>query len=370
MALDPTRKQRLRAQLVGKTLHDVPTPSVVLDLAKVTTNCERMLEATKRLGLLWRAHVKTHKTLELTRLQVGDTGPVSLIGSTVTDVENLLPLVKEYQSSNRRANVLLGFPLFPSAVPRLRTFLSQAGPGSLSVLIDNPAQLASVSALAFGLSPVPIFLKIDAGYGRAGVVPSSPACAELIDAALAAETSGDAILHGIYCHAGHSYALRETWSAMDYLADEFGGLAGVAKLIRSKSPGHDLVLSVGATPTATAIQHPLFSSSGGKDGGTDAPATATTVQNQLAELKAEGFQLEVHAGVYPTLDLQQLATHARDASLMTADDIAISVLAEVASGMSPPPPLNPTLPTQQKQETSTKKKKSTPPEAKPQQQKP
>jgi hypothetical protein len=34
----------------------------------------------------------------------------------------------------------------------------------------------------------------------------------------------------------------------------------------------------------------------------------------------------------PTLDLQQLATHARDSSLMTADDIAVTVLAEVASG--------------------------------------
>lgn len=38
----------------------------------------------------------------------------------------------------------------------------------------------------------------------------------------------------------------------------------------------------------------------------------------------------------PTLDLQQLATHARDSSLLTADDIAITVLAEVASGNPPP----------------------------------
>jgi D-serine ammonia-lyase len=37
----------------------------------------------------------------------------------------------------------------------------------------------------------------------------------------------------------------------------------------------------------------------------------------------------------PTLDVQQLATHARDASLMTANDVAVSVLAEVASGMPP-----------------------------------
>jgi len=42
--------------------------------------------------------------------------------------------------------------------------------------------------------------------------------------------------------------------------------------------------------------------------------------------------LFVLTGGSPTLDMQQLATHARDASLMTADDIAISVVAEVASG--------------------------------------
>ena len=64
-------KEQLRAKFVGKTLNEVPTPSVVLDLAKVEVNCERMLEATERLGLLWRAHIKSHKvtsTLYLPRV--------------------------------------------------------------------------------------------------------------------------------------------------------------------------------------------------------------------------------------------------------------------------------------------------------------
>jgi len=51
----------IKQQLVGQTLHDVATPSVVLDLAKLEVNCERMLDATERLGLLWRAHIKSHK---------------------------------------------------------------------------------------------------------------------------------------------------------------------------------------------------------------------------------------------------------------------------------------------------------------------
>jgi D-serine ammonia-lyase len=54
-------KDELKALFVGQSLHDVPVPSVVLDLAKVKVNCQRMLDATQSLGLLFRAHIKTHK---------------------------------------------------------------------------------------------------------------------------------------------------------------------------------------------------------------------------------------------------------------------------------------------------------------------
>lgn len=120
---------------------------------------------------------------------------------------------------------------------------------------------------------------------------------------------------------------------MHYLADEMSGLQSVAKLIRELSPNHPLVLSVGATPTATTIQHPDLGPSGSPEGATagDNQAQAHQIQHLLATLRAQNLQLEVHAGVYPTLDLQQLATHARDPSLMTAADIAITIVAEVAS---------------------------------------
>ena len=56
-----SRKDELRSQFVGKTLHDVPTPSVVLDLAQIDVNCQSMLETVERLSLSWRPHIKTHK---------------------------------------------------------------------------------------------------------------------------------------------------------------------------------------------------------------------------------------------------------------------------------------------------------------------
>ncbi|KAK3330077.1 putative serine dehydratase domain-containing protein [Apodospora peruviana] len=330
---DASLKEQLRAKFVSQTLQQVPTPSVVLDLAKLTTNCERMLDATDRLGLLWRPHIKTHKTIELTRLQVGDERktPVSLITSTIKEAENVLPLLQEYQCKGRHVNLLFSFPLFPSAAARLAHFSSQLGPGSLSVMIDHPDQLNTVADITSKSGNPPlIFIKIDAGYGRAGVVPGSASYTDLLDAVLAAEKQGIYILHGLYCHAGQTYGLRGDWAAMDYLAAEFAEVIGAAALVRSKSPDHPLVLSVGATPTATSIQHPLFFSEEdmAKDRGM---GPIKQIGGLFDEAKQAGYALEVHAGVYPTLDLQQLSTHARDSSLMTADDIAISVLAEVAS---------------------------------------
>ncbi|KAK0624632.1 putative serine dehydratase domain-containing protein [Bombardia bombarda] len=321
-------KEQLRAKFVGQTLSDVDTPRVVLDLAKLDVNCVRMLDATDRLGLQWRAHIKSHKTTELTRLQVGNeqATPVRLIVSTIVEAENILPLLKEYQSKGRHINLLFSFPLFASAVARLAHFSSQLGPSSLSVMIDHPDQLELVAAIRQSSGhPPDIFIKMDVGSKRAGVVMNSPAYSRLLDAVLSAEAAGSCHLHGLYAHAGHSYSARNGWKALQFLASEFTNLKEAATLVRSKSPDHPLVLSVGATPTATTIQNPNFFETDKLDGPT------RDMMDMFADMKTSDFVLEVHAGVYPTLDLQQLATHARDSSLMTADDIAISVLAEVAS---------------------------------------
>lgn len=58
-------KEALAKDFVGKSIRDVPTPAAVLNVAAARRNCERMLEAVKKLGLGWRAHIKTHKVSPL-----------------------------------------------------------------------------------------------------------------------------------------------------------------------------------------------------------------------------------------------------------------------------------------------------------------
>ncbi|KAI1282670.1 putative serine dehydratase domain-containing protein [Xylaria sp. FL0933] len=353
MATTQLSKDLLRARFVGKTLHNVPTPAVVLDLAKVEANCNRMLETARRLHLSWRAHIKTHKTAELTRLQVGDNDstPVNIVVSTLAEAENVLPLLKEYQLKGRQVNMLYSFPIYPSSVDRLAAISAELGPRGLTVMVDHPEQIKLLTLLASKSGNPPlVFLKINMGGNRAGVLASDKdAVGALISALLLSETVGASVFFGLYSHAGHSYASREDWAAMGILGKEFAALHAVAKIVHAEHrPEHPLVLSVGATPTVTTLHHPDFGlegeakSNGGETNGNGDLEGATTngkgaetgtaaIKDLIARMRADGLTLEVHAGVYPTLDIQQLAAHSCDARYLNPSAIAISVLAEVAS---------------------------------------
>jgi D-serine deaminase-like pyridoxal phosphate-dependent protein len=190
-------------------------------------------------------------------------------------------------------------------------------------MIDHPDQVKLLpSFVATGAHAPRIFVKVDTGYHRAGLLPGSDLLKTTITDVNVAASEGNCVFHGLYSHASQSYNVNDSAGAMGFLADEFRGLQRAVKDLRDSLKEANLVLSVGATPTATAIQN--------LEGESGTPAIKE-MSALLAELRETGYDLEVHAGVYPTLDLQQLATHARDGELMTHSDIAITVLAEVAS---------------------------------------
>ncbi|EHL02316.1 putative D-serine dehydratase [Glarea lozoyensis 74030] len=199
-------KEDLTKKFVSKSIKDVTLPAAVIDRQKVKRNCDRMLDACEELKFRWRAHIKTHKTTELTKLQVGDgNGPANLIVSTIIEAENVAPLLLEYKAAGRAVNSL--------------------GQNGLSLMVDHPTQLESVIAIHKATSIAPsIFLKIDMGGRRAGVVPETEACSQLITSILSLEKAGQAIFLGLYSHAGHSYSSNSQDSALDYLRLEFESL--------------------------------------------------------------------------------------------------------------------------------------------------
>ncbi|CZT04519.1 related to alanine racemase [Rhynchosporium graminicola] len=330
-------KEGLLKEFVGRSIKDVAVPAAVLDLAKVKNNCSHMLEAVESLNFGWRAHIKTHKTTELTRLQVGEgSGPANIIVSTILEAEQIVRLLLEYKSAGRA--LLYGFPITQTAVKRLALISKALGPKSLSLMVDHPDQLPNVITLQELSGNVPsIFLKIDIGCHRAGVTPQTSACSTLISSLLELEKAGKLHLLGLYAHAGQSYSSSAASDALDYLRQEFEALLVTAIELRNISPSHPLVLSVGATPTTNSIRNLLHNDS--KITGTiplsPVQTAALALRATIDLIRANECSIEIHAGVYTTLDIQQLVTRALPTSgpnaMMTWDDLALTVIAEVAS---------------------------------------
>src|SRR5215210_7915943 len=65
-------------------LNTVKTPSLVLDAARVRRNAERMAGRIRRLGASLRPHVKTHKCVEVARIQT-EGAPGGITVSTLAE---------------------------------------------------------------------------------------------------------------------------------------------------------------------------------------------------------------------------------------------------------------------------------------------
>lgn len=63
--------ESLRQFYLGKHIHDVPKPALILDQARMRRHCQSLVAATEALGVDFRAHVKTHKVSEKRNKAVG-----------------------------------------------------------------------------------------------------------------------------------------------------------------------------------------------------------------------------------------------------------------------------------------------------------
>lgn len=75
-----------RESSLGVSLETMETPALVLDLAKVDRNIARLREKLAKLGVRFRPHVKTSKSLDVVRrLFPEGTGPITV--STLAEAE-------------------------------------------------------------------------------------------------------------------------------------------------------------------------------------------------------------------------------------------------------------------------------------------
>jgi D-serine deaminase-like pyridoxal phosphate-dependent protein len=214
-------------------LIDVETPALLLDLDVVERNLAHMAERARRLGVSLRPHIKTHKCVELGRRQLAQ-GAVGITVSTLFEAAAF--------ARSGFTDLTWAFPLDPTHIPHARRIAEQA---TLRVVVDD---LATAQALAgTGLH---VWLKVDCGYHRAGVDPSSQYALE-VARALGAERG--LTFDGILSHSGHAYRTRTRTEAAQVAEQERQVMVWFAELLR-KDGVPVRGVSVGSTPAIAAAE--------------------------------------------------------------------------------------------------------------------
>ena len=222
-------------------LHDLKTPTVILDLNRVLRNAERMAKRMTDLGVRLRPHVKTHKCVEVARIQTAS----HFGGITVSTLEEA------------RVFVAAGFTDLIYAVPiepgkfheaigisrSCESFALITGDPEIPESLNHVARQAGVK--------LDLFLKVDCGYHRCGVDPQS---VEAMEIPHRIASSSNLRFAGILTHAGHSYHARSPGELLSIARLERDLMLDLAERLRGS--GIEVpVVSVGSTPTMTHVDH-------------------------------------------------------------------------------------------------------------------
>ena len=259
------------------SLRALPTPSLILDEARLLRNVARLRGKLDGLGVALRPHLKTPKSVDVARrVLAGGTGPATV--STLKEAE-------EFAAAGVR-DILYAVGIAPQKLGRVLAL--RAAGCDLSIVLDSAAQAEAASAASRAAGDrIPVLIEIDSDGHRSGLAPTDNA---LITIGRILADGAD--LRGVVTHAGESYGAHGEAALAAFAERERLAAVTAAEQLRAAglpSP----VVSVGSTPTAHFARD----------------LTGVT---------------EVRAGVFMFFDLVMAGI-----GVCTADDIAVSVLTTV-----------------------------------------
>jgi len=204
------------------------TPYLRIDLARLRHNIAAAADLTGPAGVALRPHVKTHKSVEVARLQVA-AGAVGISVATVGEAETF--------ARHGFDDVFIAYPLWLDDVSAGR-LTDLAGDARVAIGVDSVEGAANAGRL-LGSTTAEVLVEVDSGHHRSGVAPQD---AGTVAAAAARTGLG---VRGVFTFPGHSYAPGALASAA---ADESRALGAAADSLRAAGL-EPRVVSGGSTPS-------------------------------------------------------------------------------------------------------------------------
>jgi D-serine deaminase-like pyridoxal phosphate-dependent protein len=219
-------------------IYDLDTPALLVDLDRLAANITAMARTAASGGKSLRPHCKTHKTVQVARMQV----EAGARGLTVAKLGEAEALAAAGFDDLFIANQIVG----PTKIERL---LKLAAKVRVCVGVDSleVAEPLATAAHAAGES-VPVSIEVDTGLGRAG--------ARSVEEVLAlgrrmADMRGIELV-GIFTHEGHLYRAGSAEEREALAARVAAYLRELAEALAAQGTPA-VAISAGSTPGAPLL---------------------------------------------------------------------------------------------------------------------
>ena len=226
----------------GDPLSEIETPAVLVDRERLLRNIDAARQIATRHGLRLRPHVKTHKCVEIARLQL-ERGAVGL---TAAKVDEALVFIESGTPS-----ITLAYPLVDERKARRLFAAAKRQATDLRVVVDSTAGATLLARIASEMQlHIGALIEIDVGLHRCGFRESDP---EILEVARLLHGSERVRFLGLLSHAGHAYGAATRTEVKAIAAEECRILQRVrAEIEEAGIPVQEV--SVGSTPTVLASE--------------------------------------------------------------------------------------------------------------------
>ena len=170
--------------LIGKSVHDIDTPALVIDLDAMQRNLHQMAEFANKHHVRWRPHAKLHKSVLLAQMQI-KAGAVGVCVQKTAEAEIMV--------AGGVHNVYLSNQVIaPHKLARVAALVQTVAPhgGRIAIAVDSVEGVrrlaqamtdartrARIGAANSVATVIDVFVEIDVGQGRCGVQPGPDAVA-------------------------------------------------------------------------------------------------------------------------------------------------------------------------------------------------
>ena len=234
------------SELIGKPVHDIDTPSLVVDLDAMKRNLGRMAEFARKHHILWRPHAKLHKSVLLAKLQI-KAGAVGVCVQKTAEAEIMVAGgVHNLYISNQ-----VIAPAKLARVAALTQTVAAQG-GQIAIAVDS---LEGVTRLAQAMTAartsarsgsgaatvIDVFVEIDVGQGRCGVEPGTAA----VTLALEIRKHPALRFAGLQAYHGKAQHLRSAQERRLAIASAVNAVVMTRQLIEAQGIKPGLVTGAG-----------------------------------------------------------------------------------------------------------------------------